>query len=74
MATEVYACMFRKNDPAFKTVVDRSLTQLMKSGDILKDLSPLVSVTHSAQGLNLTWPAPDGAAGSVPQPRDIPLN
>ncbi|KAG0086012.1 hypothetical protein BGZ92_008482, partial [Podila epicladia] len=29
---EAYACMIRKGDPAFKTLVDESITQKMSNG------------------------------------------
>ena len=74
MATEVYACMFRKNDPAFKTVVDRSLTQLMQSGDILKIYRRWFQSPIPPKGLNLNWPAPDALLDLYRNPRDIPLN
>ena len=41
MAAEVYACMLRKDDPRFKALVDRSLTELMQSGAGQLRLSPL---------------------------------
>ena len=74
MATEVYACMFRKNDPAFKAVVDRSLTQLMQSGDILKIYRRWFQSPIPPKGLNLNWPAPDALLDLYRNPRDIPLN
>ena len=36
LQTEAYACMLRKDDPAFKKLVDATLTGLMKSGEFEK--------------------------------------
>jgi len=36
LQVEPYACMVRKNDPAFKALVDGVITGLMKSGDFEK--------------------------------------
>lgn len=74
MAAEVYACMFRKNDPAFKTVVDRSLTQLMQSGEALKIYRRWFQSPIPPKGLNLNWPAPPALLELYRNPRDLPLN
>jgi ABC-type amino acid transport substrate-binding protein len=36
LQTEAYACMLRKDDPVFKTLVDATLTGMMKSGEFEK--------------------------------------
>ena len=59
MATEVYACMLRKDDTAFKAVVDRSLTRLMQSGEALKVYRRWFQSPIPPKGLNLNWPPPD---------------
>lgn len=74
MATEVYACMFRKNDPAFKAVVDRSLTQIMQSGEVLKIYRRWFQSPIPPKGLNLNWPAPQALLELYRNPRDLPLN
>jgi glutamate/aspartate transport system substrate-binding protein len=74
MVSEVYACMFRKDDPAFKAVVDRSLTQLMTSGEALKIYKRWFQSPIPPKGLNLNWPAPDDLLELYRAPNDQPLN
>ncbi len=74
MATEVYACMFRKEDPAFKAVVDRSLTQLMTSGEALKTYRRWFQAPIPPKGLNLNWPAPEALLELYRNPHDRPMN
>lgn len=74
MATEVYACMFRKDDPAFKAVVDRSLTQLMTSGEALKTYRRWFQAPIPPKGLNLNWPAPEALLELYRNPHDHPMN
>lgn len=74
MATEVYACMFRKDDPAFKAVVDRSLTQLMTSGEALKTYRRWFQAPIPPKGLNLNWPAPEALLELYRNPHDRPMN
>lgn len=73
MAAEVYACMLRKDDPAFKAVVDRSLTQLMQSGAALKIFRRWFQSPIPPKGLNLNWPAPDALLELYRTPNDRPL-
>jgi glutamate/aspartate transport system substrate-binding protein len=73
MAAEVYACMFRKDDPAFKAVVDKSLTQLMQSGAALKIFRRWFQSPIPPKGLNLNWPATDALLELYRAPNDRPL-
>lgn len=73
MAAEVYACMLRKDDPAFKAVVDRSLTQLMQSGEALKIYRRWFQSPIPPKGLNLNWPAPESLLDLYRTPNDRPL-
>jgi glutamate/aspartate transport system substrate-binding protein len=73
MAAEVYACMFRKEDPAFKAVVDKSLTQLMQSGAALKIFRRWFQSPIPPKGLNLNWPATDALLELYRAPNDRPL-
>ncbi|MDT4865302.1 Glutamate/aspartate import solute-binding protein [compost metagenome] len=73
MAAEVYACMMRKDDPAFKAVVDRSLTQLMRSGEALKIYRRWFQSPIPPKGLNLNWPPPDALLELYRSPTDQPL-
>ncbi len=73
MAAEVYACMLRKDDPAFKAVVDRSLTRLMQSGEALKVFRRWFQSPIPPKGLNLNWPAPESLLELYRAPNDRPL-
>lgn len=73
MATEVYACMLRKDDPRFKALVDRSLTELMQSGEALKIYRRWFQSPIPPKGLNLNWPAPEALLELYRSPNDRPL-
>lgn len=74
MASEVYACMFRRNDPAFKAVVDRSLTRLMQSGEALKMYRRWFQSPIPPKNLNLNWSPPEDLLELYRNPNDQPLN
>jgi glutamate/aspartate transport system substrate-binding protein len=73
MATELYACMLRKDDPAFKAAVDRSLSRLMLSGEALKIYRRWFQSPIPPRGLNLNWPAPSALLELYRAPSDKPL-
>jgi glutamate/aspartate transport system substrate-binding protein len=73
MAAEVYACMFRKDDPAFKVLVDRSLSELMHSGEALKTYQRWFQSPIPPKGINLNWPPPDALLELYRSPNDRPL-
>lgn len=73
MAAEVYACMLRKDDPRFKTLVDRSLTELMQSGEALKIYRRWFQSPIPPKGINLNWPAPEALLELYRSPNDRPL-
>ena len=49
LSVEPYGMMLRKDDTAFKNVVDNAIIGLFKSGDINQLYTQMVSVTHSAK-------------------------
>ena len=73
MAAEVYACMLGKDDPRFKALVDRSLTELMQSGEALKIYRRWFQSPIPPRGLNLNWPAPEALLELYRAPNDRPL-
>ncbi|WP_342130452.1 transporter substrate-binding domain-containing protein [Hydrogenophaga sp. OTU3427] len=73
MPAEVYACMLRKDDDAFKAAVDRSLTRLMRSGEVLKIYRRWFQSPIPPKGLNLNWPPPDALLELYRSPTDKPL-
>lgn len=74
MSTEVYACMFRKGDTAFKAVVDRSLVGLMRSGEALKIYRKWFQSPIPPKGINLNWAPPEHLLEIFRNPNDAPLN
>ncbi len=73
LAPEVYACMMRKDDPAFKALVDRSLTTLMRSGEALRIYQRWFQSPLPDGGPNLNWPPPDALLQLYRSPNDQPL-
>ncbi len=72
-AVEAYACMMRRDDPAFKAVVDRSLTRLMQSGEALRIYRRWFQNPIPPKGLNLNWPPPESLLRLYRAPTDEPL-
>lgn len=58
---EAYGCMLRKDDPAFKKVVDNALAKVMTSGEA-EDLRQVVPAADSAEGVEPQLPVVDGRA------------
>jgi glutamate/aspartate transport system substrate-binding protein len=73
MPAEVYACMLRKDDTAFKAAVDKSLTRLMQSGEALKIYRRWFQSPIPPKGLNLNWPPPEALLELYRMPVDKPL-
>lgn len=59
LRTEPYGFFFRKNDPEFKTLVDQTLTQLMKSGQINDLYIKWFTKPVPPRGVNLNFPITD---------------
>jgi glutamate/aspartate transport system substrate-binding protein len=73
MSTEAYACMMRRGDPAFKAVVDRGLTRLMRSGEALTIYNRWFQGPIPPKGLNLNWPPSPALLELYKNPNDRPL-
>ena len=73
MAAEVYGCMLRKDDPEFKALVDRALTDILQSGEALKIYRRWFQSPIPPKGLNLNWPAPASLLQLYRSPNDRPL-
>lgn len=56
---EAYGCMLRKDDPAFKKVVDTAIASLMTSGETEKIYSKWFLTAIPPKGLNLNMPLSD---------------
>ena len=72
MSSEVYGCMMRLGDPAFKKVVDAALTRLMQSGEALKLHSKWFQRPIPPKGLNLNWPPSEALLELYRVPNDKP--
>ncbi|GAB6848685.1 amino acid ABC transporter substrate-binding protein [Paraburkholderia kururiensis] len=56
LQVEPYACMVRKDDPAFKRLVDGTLTRLMKSGEFARLYTKWFESPIPPRGANLDMP------------------
>lgn len=71
---EAYGCMMRKDDPAFKKVVDDSITELEKSGDAAKLYTKWFENPIPPKGLNLNFPLSDSMKKLYANPNDKALD
>lgn len=67
---EIYGCMMRKDDPAFKKVVDDAIKATFKSGEINKIYSKWFMNPIPPKGLNLNFPMSDEFKELVAKPTD----
>jgi len=56
LSVEPFGLIYRKNDPAFKQVVDTSISTIFKSGDINKIYAKWFQSPALPHGQNLNWP------------------
>ena len=73
MSEEVYGCMMRKGDPAFKKIVDTAITKAMTSGDAAKIYAKWFMTAIPPKGLNLNWPMSDDVIQLYKAPTDKPV-
>ncbi|MBN3727943.1 glutamate/aspartate ABC transporter substrate-binding protein [Burkholderia sp. Ac-20379] len=71
---EAYGCMMRKDDPAFKKVVDDSITELEKSGEAAKLYAKWFENPIPPKGLNLNFPLSDSMKKLYANPNDKALD
>jgi glutamate/aspartate transport system substrate-binding protein len=67
---EAYGCMVRKDDPAFKKVVDAALTKALTSGDAEKIYTKWFLNPIPPKGLNLNMPLSDEMKAAFKSPND----
>ena len=67
---EAYGCMVRKDDPAFKKVVDTALTKAMTSGDAEKIYAKWFMAPIPPKGLNLNMPLSEEMKTAYKTPND----
>ena len=56
LSVEPFGLIYRKNDPAFKQIVDTSIGNIFKSGDINKIYAKWFQSPALPHGQNLNWP------------------
>lgn len=67
---EAYGCMMRKDDPAFKKVVDTALTTAMSAGEAAKIYVKWFEAPIPPKGLNLNMPLSEEMTDLYRQPND----
>lgn len=67
---EIYACMMRKGDPAFKKVVDDAIVATYKSGEINKIYSKWFQSPIPPKNLNLNFPMSKEVKSLISKPHD----
>ena len=67
---EAYGCMVRKDDPAFKKVVDTALSKAMTSGEAEKIYAKWFMAPIPPKGLNLNMPLSDEVKALYKAPND----
>jgi glutamate/aspartate transport system substrate-binding protein len=72
LSVEPIAIMLRKDDPAFKTVVDDAVKALMKSGEMDKLYKKWFESAISPRGVNLAFPMTEATRNAIKNPNDAP--
>lgn len=67
---EPYSMMLRKDDPQFKALVDRSISAVMKSGEIDKIYAKWFTSPIPPKGVNLNFPQNDAIREAFANPND----
>lgn len=67
---EAYGCMLRKDDPSFKSVVDKAISNVMKSGEAEKIYGKWFMNPVPPKGLNLNMPESDEMKDLFKTPND----
>ncbi len=67
---EIYGCMVRKGDAAFKKVVDKAITDTFASGEVNKIYDKWFTQPIPPKGLNLNFPMSDELKKLIANPTD----
>jgi glutamate/aspartate transport system substrate-binding protein len=70
LTPEPYSIMMRRDDPAFKKVVDDAITQIYTSGEIKRIYSKWFQSPIPPKGINLNWPMSEQLARNFAKPSD----
>jgi glutamate/aspartate transport system substrate-binding protein len=69
---EPYGCMVRKDDTAFKSLVDKAIVKLMKSGEFEKLYTKWFQPPIPPKGINLTMPMSTSLRNNLTEMSDQP--
>lgn len=69
---EAYGCMFRKDDPQFKKVVDTTFSNVMKSGEAMKIYAKWFESPIPPKNLNMNFPISKDLVEDFKNPNDTP--
>jgi glutamate/aspartate transport system substrate-binding protein len=72
LSREAFSMMFRRNDPAFKALVDRTISGLMRSGEIVKIYEKWFTRPIPPKGINLNLPLSPENRKAFDDPNDRP--
>jgi glutamate/aspartate transport system substrate-binding protein len=70
MSFEAYGCMMRKDDPAFKKIVDAAIAALMKSGEAAKLYKKWFVSEIPPNNVNLNFPMSEAMINLYKNPND----
>ena len=70
LSVEPYGIMLRKNDPAFKKVVDSAIEGVFKSGEINRMYAKWFQSPIPPKGVNLNWPMSEQLKHVIAHPTD----
>jgi glutamate/aspartate transport system substrate-binding protein len=70
LSQEPYGIMFRKEDPTFKAIVDKTLTDVMKSGEINKIYSKWFMSPIAPKNVNLNFPMSAELKAAIAKPNN----
>lgn len=67
---EAYGCMLRKNDPAFKELVDSTIAEMQRSGEAEKSFDKWFKNPIPPKGMNMDFPLSDEMRALYQSPND----
>lgn len=70
LTPQPYGIMMRRNDPAFKKVVDDAITAIYKSGEIKRIYAKWFQSPIPPKGINLNWPMGEELKRNFANPTD----
>jgi glutamate/aspartate transport system substrate-binding protein len=74
MSHEVYGCMMRKDDPAFKASVDRAIARMMASGELRELYKKWFMTAIPPNGFNMNFPMSPEMERLFRTPHDRPMD